>query len=178
MYNILTPFYMISSTKTLVSKWTNQHNWEVKWDSYEHSNLLPMNWADLSWKNTLCRGTVIPTKPPDGSQASRDWGTEGGQGMNLFLVCDNMVTHIERHCRSEIISHFTLIISNLSQHDLEKQMRAVRALVDVSHGGMYRSSWHPVFSIWFQLDIKLKSALRQTKPREAMGHSATLSSCA
>lgn len=46
--------------------------------------------------------------------------------------------------------------------------------VDSSHGGMYRSSWHPAFSIWFQLHVQLKSALRHTKPREEVGRSVTL----
>lgn len=121
-------FKLTSSTKRLALNWTNQHNWDL----YHHSNLLPINWADLLWKNTLCRGTVIPTNPPDGFQASREGGTEGGQGINrhrdrshLFSVSDNLVTHIETHCRSEIISHFTLILSNLSQHDPEKH-RCVR----------------------------------------------------
>lgn len=31
---------------------------------------------------------------------------------------------------------------------------------------MYRSSWHPAFSAWFQLNVELKSALGQTEPWE------------
>lgn len=82
----------------------------------------------------------------------------------------------ETYCRSEIISIFTFVLLNLSQHNAEQKDAHLDPLwIPVT---CYRSSWLPVFSIWLQLDIKLKSALRQTKPREEMGHTVTLISCA
>lgn len=55
--------------------------------------------------------------------------TEGGQwiktpwwwGSHLFSSCDSLVRHIKMWCRSELISHFVLILTVLTQHDPETQ---------------------------------------------------------
>lgn len=93
--------------------------------------------------------------------------------------CDSLEHRIETYCRSELIIRFVLILS-FPHRTLRKtktgESYASGPHMDTSHGAMYRSSWHPAFSIWFQLHVQLKSALRQTKPREESGTRCDLDS--
>lgn len=127
---------------------------------------------------------MILIKPPDGYQGSRKRGQTKADTLGWWgeteATCFLLETTWCAILKHTVDLSWLAIYFNPHSFDMVRSRNtksercAVGPHVDSSYGGIYRSSWHPAFSIWFHLNVQLITALRQTKPREEVGHAVTL----